>query len=155
MFGSEPPSPLNCCILHLTRWMVARTRQHQRRPMEKAQHIFLCGCEWLGHVQSQMHTGYAVNSDRPLINVNPWLINPRLLICVRYHFRSQVLLFRGTTAINQPGFINQGLTVFRFVRVSSYNTGWTCKANPARLRVCHAAVWQRSKRPGLFGLRIW
>ena len=44
------------------------------------------------------------------VNVNPWLINPRLIIWGRYHVSSQVLLLGGTITINQPGFINQGLT---------------------------------------------
>ena len=46
-------------------------------------------------------------------NVNPWLINPRLFIWGRNPFSSQVPLFRGTTTISQPRFINQGLTLFR------------------------------------------
>ena len=46
-----------------------------------------------------------------MVDVNLWLISPRLFIWRRYHFSSQVLLFEGTTTINEPGFINQGLTL--------------------------------------------
>ena len=44
-------------------------------------------------------------------NVKPALINPRLLIKGGYHFTSQLRLFGGSTIINQPGFINPGLTL--------------------------------------------
>ena len=45
-------------------------------------------------------------------NVNPGLINPRLFNWRGYHFSSHLLLFGGTTTINQPGFINPGLTLY-------------------------------------------
>ena len=37
-------------------------------------------------------------------NVNPGLIHPRLVIWGVYHFGSQLLLFGGTTMMNQTGF---------------------------------------------------
>ena len=51
-------------------------------------------------------------TDELCINVNPGVINPRLFIKRGYHSTSQLLLFGGTTIINQPGFINPGLTLF-------------------------------------------
>jgi hypothetical protein len=46
-----------------------------------------------------------------LANVNPGLINPRLLNWGGYLFSSNSLLFGGTTTINHQGFINPGLTL--------------------------------------------
>ena len=45
------------------------------------------------------------------VNVNPWLMNPMLIIWGSYHVSSQVLLFGGTITVKEPGFINQGLTL--------------------------------------------
>ena len=49
--------------------------------------------------------------------VNPGLINPRLFIWGGYHFNSQLLLFGGTTIIDQPGFINPGLTLCVYIYI--------------------------------------
>ena len=53
------------------------------------------------------------NQQLSLPNLCQPLINKpkRLFIWGRYRFSSQVLLFGGITTINQPGFINQGLTL--------------------------------------------
>ena len=53
--------------------------------------------------------------DDLIINVNPGLINPRLFnwggtISVAIYY------FGGTTTINQPGFINPGLTLLFITR---------------------------------------
>ena len=52
-----------------------------------------------------------------IYNVNPGLINPRLFIKGGYHFTSPLLLFGGTTTINQPGFINPGLTLYVYIYI--------------------------------------
>ena len=58
---------------------------------------------------------------------NPRLRNPRLFIWWSYRFSSQVLFFGGTTKINRPGFINQGLTLHVLFCLRDQATGSNLK----------------------------
>ena len=79
------------------------------------------------------------------VNVNPWLINPRLIIWGRYHVSSQVLFFGGTITSKQPGFINQGLTLsvadvgrWRTVTPKLFLTGCPTATTSSRHPKCRA-----------------
>ena len=90
-------------------------------------------------------------------NVNPGLINPRLFIWGGYNFNSQLLLFGGTTKINQPGFINPELTwsislwpgIFcGFHQVPSYFLDGESRSPEARIQLL-CETWKIGVRIGI------
>ena len=79
------------------------------------------------------------------VNVNPWLMNPMLIIWGSYHVSSQVLLFGGTITVKEPGFINQGLTLgvtdvgrWRTVTPKTFLTGCPTVTTSSRHPNCKA-----------------